>query len=416
MEHLDEGTVHAWLDGALSADEGRRVEEHASSCSECSALVAEARGLIAASSRILSALDDVPRVQTTEAKAPTAQSAGQGSSAPALRVERADARAPRRPWWARPQLSAAAVLAVVALGSFVVARNRERAIPADLRAPSMSAAPVAEAGASSAAPAPDSLAAKADVASTTSAQQSGARERPLAEAPRREGPKATSVPPTSPNEAKKDARAMAGASGGTARGDNASAEQRAAGNLAVAAPAVAPPVVAAKTINDSAASQLSDRETARAQREEPKVLSRSLDPNHVANIEKKRVLNEPLIQNVVVTGAASVAAVRASDVVACWSLQRNAAAANAGVPSHIELTKQVVRKENGREEYAVRALGAEADKSETWRWSIGPHGDVLLLRGFGDAVVRVPLSTTGARNSTESTEITIATRQACVVR
>ncbi len=60
MEHIDEGTIHAWLDGALPADEGARIETHVASCAACAAAVAEARGLIAASSRILSALDDVP--------------------------------------------------------------------------------------------------------------------------------------------------------------------------------------------------------------------------------------------------------------------------------------------------------------------------------------------------------------------
>jgi hypothetical protein len=57
---MDEGTIHAWLDGALPPDESARVEAAAHGCAECSALVAEARGLIAASSRILSSLDNVP--------------------------------------------------------------------------------------------------------------------------------------------------------------------------------------------------------------------------------------------------------------------------------------------------------------------------------------------------------------------
>ena len=60
MEHIDEGTIHAWLDGALPATEGTQVEVHVAGCAACAAAVAEARGLIAASSRILSALDDVP--------------------------------------------------------------------------------------------------------------------------------------------------------------------------------------------------------------------------------------------------------------------------------------------------------------------------------------------------------------------
>ena len=60
MQHIDEGTIHAWLDAALPAAEAALVERHVSECTSCAAAVAEARGLIAASSRILNALDDVP--------------------------------------------------------------------------------------------------------------------------------------------------------------------------------------------------------------------------------------------------------------------------------------------------------------------------------------------------------------------
>lgn len=61
MQHLDEGTIHSWLDGALSGEEATRVEAHVKECPECAAAVAEARGFIAASSRILTALDNAPR-------------------------------------------------------------------------------------------------------------------------------------------------------------------------------------------------------------------------------------------------------------------------------------------------------------------------------------------------------------------
>lgn len=61
MQHLDEGTIHSWLDGALAGDEAARVEAHVKECAECATAVAEARGFIAASSRILTALDNAPR-------------------------------------------------------------------------------------------------------------------------------------------------------------------------------------------------------------------------------------------------------------------------------------------------------------------------------------------------------------------
>lgn len=60
MQHPDEGTIHAWLDGALGAEDARAFEAHVAGCPGCAAAVTEARGLLAASSRILSALDLVP--------------------------------------------------------------------------------------------------------------------------------------------------------------------------------------------------------------------------------------------------------------------------------------------------------------------------------------------------------------------
>ena len=58
--HPDEGMIHAWLDDALDAPTAAGIDAHVRSCPECAARVAEARGLIAGASRIVSALDDVP--------------------------------------------------------------------------------------------------------------------------------------------------------------------------------------------------------------------------------------------------------------------------------------------------------------------------------------------------------------------
>jgi len=60
MQHLDEGTIHAWLDGELPEAERAAAEAHVAQCAKCAAAVAEARGFVAASSRILTALDAVP--------------------------------------------------------------------------------------------------------------------------------------------------------------------------------------------------------------------------------------------------------------------------------------------------------------------------------------------------------------------
>jgi hypothetical protein len=98
MQHLDEGTIHSWLDGALSTDEAARVEAHVRECAQCATAVAEARGFIAASSRILTALDNAPRGVVP-------------STVPARRVDRFVWRV-------------AATVLVVAAGTLVVVRNR----------------------------------------------------------------------------------------------------------------------------------------------------------------------------------------------------------------------------------------------------------------------------------------------------
>lgn len=97
MRHPDEGMIHSWLDGALSAEEATQMESHVATCPGCATAVAEARGFIAASSRILTALDDVPR-----------------GVLPAVSAPKRDLRV----FW-----RAAAAMLVVAGGSLVVMRD-----------------------------------------------------------------------------------------------------------------------------------------------------------------------------------------------------------------------------------------------------------------------------------------------------
>ena len=60
MQHPEEGTIHAWLDGALSTNEAAEIDAHVASCGACASAVADARGIMAASSRIVGQLDHVP--------------------------------------------------------------------------------------------------------------------------------------------------------------------------------------------------------------------------------------------------------------------------------------------------------------------------------------------------------------------
>ncbi|HWL38721.1 MAG TPA: zf-HC2 domain-containing protein [Gemmatimonadaceae bacterium] len=99
MQHPDEGIIHSWLDGALSAEDAAQLESHVAGCERCRTAVAEARGFVAASSRILTALDDVPR-----------------GVVPAAAPRKGDLRVVWR---------AAAAMLIVAGGSFVVMREGE---------------------------------------------------------------------------------------------------------------------------------------------------------------------------------------------------------------------------------------------------------------------------------------------------
>jgi hypothetical protein len=73
MSRPDEGLIHQWLDGECTPEESARIEALVASDPEWAAAVAEARGLIAASSRIVGALDAVPRA--VPAAAPSASAA-----------------------------------------------------------------------------------------------------------------------------------------------------------------------------------------------------------------------------------------------------------------------------------------------------------------------------------------------------
>lgn len=53
MSHVDEGTLHAYLDGALPPDERTQVEAHLAGCAECQERLAQARALVARADALL---------------------------------------------------------------------------------------------------------------------------------------------------------------------------------------------------------------------------------------------------------------------------------------------------------------------------------------------------------------------------
>jgi hypothetical protein len=142
MQHPDEGTIHAWLDGALPGEQARALEEHVAGCAPCAGAVAEARGMTAGASRILASLDHAPA----------------GVIPPRAAARRPGVR--RAAWFRRPGVGIAAAMAIVATGTtWAVTRGwddrgaaqSEQAIPAILGA-SDSGARIATA------PAPESAA------------------------------------------------------------------------------------------------------------------------------------------------------------------------------------------------------------------------------------------------------------------
>src|SRR5689334_16804296 len=127
MRHPDEGTIHAWLDGALDDADAAWLETHARECAACGALVAEARGLVAGASRVLGALDGVPGGVLPPARTPeTVNASDPAPHDTAARTLRRSARARmlERPRWVMPARAAAALL-LVAGGAAVVVRSAD---------------------------------------------------------------------------------------------------------------------------------------------------------------------------------------------------------------------------------------------------------------------------------------------------
>ena len=61
MSHVDEGTLHTYLDGELSPDERQAVDNHLSQCATCRASLAEERALLDRASAVLGSARPVER-------------------------------------------------------------------------------------------------------------------------------------------------------------------------------------------------------------------------------------------------------------------------------------------------------------------------------------------------------------------
>jgi hypothetical protein len=83
MSRPDEGMIHQWLDGECTPEESAEIERLIATDAAWAAAVAEARGLIAASSRIVGALDAVPRAMPAGSRAAPRVRANQLRAIPA---------------------------------------------------------------------------------------------------------------------------------------------------------------------------------------------------------------------------------------------------------------------------------------------------------------------------------------------
>ena len=248
MQHLDEGTIHAWLDDQLPPDEARAVEEHVAACGPCADAVAEARGLIAASSRILMSLDSVPRDVAPLPSTPRSD-AERGAETPATPVvaprssSQAQQRAQRR-WFRGPSLAAAAVV-VMAVGTFALMRAS---------GPDMRALSETEASSPASGPMADSAVPSSAVASGRRAVMPPAAPPSAAPAPQSLGAAGTAVGQPRVASAPADTRTLRDAARlessekvADAKRESAPAPQRAA------SPPGAPPPPSAKTSVDDRA-------------------------------------------------------------------------------------------------------------------------------------------------------------------
>lgn len=125
MSQVDEGLVHAWLDGALPADEAARIEQLVASDAAWGAAAAEARGLIANATRLVRALDD----GVTSGGRPTT-----APPRPALQVTRGDADRVLRLGRRIGAIAAVLVVAVVGRTAWMTSRIVVETVPAVVQA------------------------------------------------------------------------------------------------------------------------------------------------------------------------------------------------------------------------------------------------------------------------------------------
>jgi hypothetical protein len=346
--HVDEGTIHAWLDGEVPPDEGARIEAHLAACAACASLVAEARGLVAASSRILGALDDVPAGVTPHVERTTLP--------PAARPR------PSRRWYRSPQFAAAATLLVAAFGTITVMRRSSSdmaaarvATPVQLEV--LDSAP----GAPAAVPPPSPLPARPAAS-------------PAEDVPGR-------VPSVARETAFERARALSAGAAAAGAAPADSGPRKAEADVSLRANE-------AKQVPARLADEVVRSEKVRVEGEVRTQAAPAAAPPPAPAASGERARRDA-------AGFSTAARLPgASAFVKCYDLERTPAASAAGVPASVQLIDMagpVVANRSWR--VVMSSAGAG------WFWSTAADGSVTLAHVTGDSVVyEVRLTGVGVRD------------------
>lgn len=402
MQHLDEGTIHAWLDGELPFDESSRVTAHAESCDRCTALIAEARGFVAASSRILRNLDHVPGgVIPPAANGESAEHTGFTPRDWGIVLPVPRPAITRR--WIPSRFAAAAAVTILAVGTYTVLNHSTAPELSQVRVPVVADA------------APQAAAELADTAAFSAGQSRETSDAAV------QGPRAAVAPPApapvSPVE--RVAAKRADSRDADLAANRAEAKERI---VVVSPPAATPPASvgqvealtaararAAKVVDSVSAKSLArardirfdsgvrvareETQARNAAAAEPrKVLA--VSPDSAIESERRRLLGETRSQlrPVVTSGTAAeggarqrVAALTVTTAIGCYDLERGSAAVEAGVPPSVRLTSLRVRV-GSRTLRAATPLGDTGGDGEArWYWSLG-GGSLVLHQVVGGSV------------------------------
>jgi predicted anti-sigma-YlaC factor YlaD len=112
MSHVDEGTLHAYLDGELPSAERAALERHLATCATCRDLLTEERALLERASALLGSARPVEH--------------------PAPPFEQVRRKPTRAPWRVRTSFAWAASV-VVALGlGYLIRGSGDRFVPSEL--------------------------------------------------------------------------------------------------------------------------------------------------------------------------------------------------------------------------------------------------------------------------------------------